>query len=316
MMGRLSTALFLMTLAGALVLAACDDDEELTSQDGMSASEVLERTNEALLAVTSVRTETASVDGGFPAIEIPEFGTSEAQPPEASFTLSIEDSSGRRYSRDLDPPPESCVDLDKECLTAILDECRAADTDCTEDLLSESLWIGDALYHRKASDGAWTNESESEGCDESGCWLSHTLTVDQVCGPSPSLLPTATPVFSLASLFTLTSDYERLDDEVIDGATLIHLRGKVLDPREFTPPPGCETPVDTGPTPSLDFDFSEWAPNRLGGFFDTWIDPVTYLPARSLFDFGGYRDDREVWRSASLSVASDYNTAQIPGPLP
>jgi hypothetical protein len=320
MMGRLSAALVLVALAGAGLLVACDNDEEEAAEDGMSASEVLDRANQALLTVTSVRTETASIDGGFPAIDIPEFGTMDAQPPEASFSLTIEDGSGRRYTQDLAPPEGSCVELNEECLAAILSECRSADADCVEGSFSESLWVGETEYHRDAN-GAWSDADER--CDENGCWgisvaaLDHVL--EESCGPSPSSSPTPTPAVSLGYLLSsMATDYERLDDHTIDGVTLIHLRGDVFDPWKYTPPPGCPTPIpeELLPTSAFDVAMREWLPNRFGGYVEVWIDPVTYLPVRTLQDFGVYNDDRELSRNVSLSVYSDFNTAEIPGPLP
>jgi hypothetical protein len=145
------------------------------------------------------------------------------------------------------------------------------------------------------------------------------------CGDS-SDSPGPTPTFDWTAFLFQEGSAARLDDDEIKGDSLIHIRGKPFDffswIRKQTPPPGCETAASPSETLSPDEKelldlFEEWTPERIDGAVDVWIDPVTFLPVRVLSEINTYNDDDRITeREISLQLFSDYNTAELPGPLP
>lgn len=321
-MSRLSSALVLVALAVAVMFVACDTDDEEVGSGGPTADEVIERVSAAMAGVGSYKTEAASITNQYFSIDLPGLPSQEPQGPQLEYTITIV--AGEDMYDDHLYPADACTDFDEPCLTSVMEGCRA--DACDRYAFSESLWFGGTYYHRAAS-GTWIDGDSQSGCDGSSCWDSvsisdtsgYLIPFTSACDSNlaPTIIPSEVPL--AAMYLSLLVDPQRLDDVTLEGTSLIHLRGKPFDPLSWTPPPGCELPsVTIAPEDQEIFDlFSKWLPDKIDGVVDLWVDPSTYLPARMLSDSSTYNADGDlVQRDLSLSLFSDYNTAELPGPLP
>jgi hypothetical protein len=276
--------------------------------------------NQALLSITSVRTETATVSSGLDLSAVPGLPTDEgfgyADGPQARYSISVEEGE-RLYTHDLAVPPGSCTELAESCLLQILQTCRPTDACKTDDPFAETLRANGTIYHRSAQYGAWMDETSS--CGDGDVCLHHTLTVSgTVDGFDCTAAPSQTPLAPLAyQVLVMGGSVERLADDDVEGKALIHLRGIVPNVLDRKALPGCEMPSAIPTTPVATDDLTAWvAGARISWATDVWVDSLTFRAVRSLEESAIYHGEQVLQRDLTLSLYSDYNTATIPGPLP
>lgn len=327
-----------LAAAIAILLAACaGEEEEGAAPDSiadMSAADILNRVVEAASYLNSIQEERSSTSISHELPPLPDLpagaleGTIDLPQESTTRTLRIhvgEDS----YARYRPEPP-----------AGFCDEQPAACKD-VPGFMDEELRYRGKSYFRNPETGEWVkwpdpgecfNTGSGSACSGAAIYL-ETTHVPFEPGDCPAaehwfgygMVPGATEqaaytyyAFDFASI----RESERLDDEVLDGVSLVHIRGALgFDfPDPYNPPDELaaifeECGIEL-PTPDPESDrFSEWMPNRNEGEFEMWIDKDFHI-RRLTFEGRSYNGDRLMQTDREEATYSLFNQAQLPGPLP
>lgn len=317
-----------------LLLSACAGEEEEgapVSLADMSANDILDRVVEAASSLDSIQEERSSTSithelPPFP--DFPEGGTIEGliDLPQESTTRTLRIQVGEdSYTRYLPDPSDDFCDEEPEA-------CEG-----TSGLMDGDLTYKGVSYFRNPQTGEWVDESTCYNAGAvSGCSMAfaeieeESLFEESACPAAEQwsgydMVPKGAEQAAYSYynfLFGLVRESERLDDEVSDGVSLVHIRGAVNFefPDPYDPPEELlaiyeECGIEV-PTPDPEFaKISEWMPDRNEGEFEMWIDEDFHI-RRLTFEGRSYNGDRLIQTDTEEATYSLFNEAALPGPLP
>lgn len=315
-----------------LLFSACANAEEEGAPESMaemSADAILDQVVAAASSLASIKEERSSTSITH---ELPPFsyfteGVTVDGPelPQESTTrtlrIQVRDDS---YTRNIPDLSDFCDEAPEDCAGRL-------------GLMDEELTYNGKFYFRDPQTGEWIDEemcystSPSSGCSIAVAEMEAESLFEEGACPAAEqwfgydMVPKGTEQAAYSYynfLFGLVRESERLDDEVSDGISLVHIRGAVTFefPDPYAPPEellaiyeDCGIEV---PTPDPEFArISEWMPDRNEGEFEMWIDEDFHI-RRLTFEGRSYNGDRLIQTDTEDVTYSLFNEAALPGPLP
>lgn len=294
----------LAMVVSLLLGAACDDEGEDGLGDGgddsgsLSAEEVIDEMLSGDPEV-SLRVESIILD---------DWLADHAGSWSANYGVLIQVGEDR-YTSNADVP-ESEVrarcgdDPEMSCLASLLEFCQESEDRCPADgALGEMLYLDDVPYYR-GDDAAWLDIDPT--CDKV-CW--HQAAEDRESRDEEN-------EEGEFSVFDLLRDGEIIDDTP-EGE--VHIRARMNDPQSLDSPSASNSaqPTTDSPTirPELLADLPP-GPDRSEGTMDYWIETETYRAVRQEIHETYFNGEDVIGNTYTLVLFSDYNTAELPGPLP